>query len=366
MAARTPQYCLFKPRNLAYVTIDGHRNYLGPHGSLESRRRYEELVVEWRSRRRVDQPERDEPTVGQLMLSFLQWVSREYSESTISNTKQAVGYLRPIFAHTPLSRFGATEMRVYRQRLVDEDLARKTVNKHLTVVRGMFKWGIGEGLVPATCGVVLSAVPGIKPGRSGARETPPVLPVDDAVVEMTLPHMNRTVADMVRVQRLTGCRPQDVRMMTMQGLDITGPVWIYRPAKHKSRYTGRVRVIAIGPKGQAVLKPYLRREIDAPLFTVGGSKRKGFTRDHYNQSIERACRRAFPAPVMLTDEARSRWVAAHRWSPNRLRHTAATMVRSEFGLEAAQVFLGHAKADVTQVYAERDLGLLTKVAAAVG
>jgi len=354
------------------VTIDGHRKYLGPHGSLESRRRYEELIVEWRARRRVDQPERDEPTVGQLMLSFLQWVCREYSESTISNTKQALGYLRPIFAHTPLSRFGATEMRVYRQRLVDEDLARKTVNKHLTVVRGMFKWGIGEGLVPATCGVVLSAVPGIKPGRSGARETPPVLPVNDAVVEMTLPHMSRTVADMVRVQRLTGCRPQDVRMMTMRGLDtapnvapeFAGKVWIYRPAKHKGRYTGRVRVIAIGPQARSVLSPYLRTDLDAPLFTVGSSKRKGFSRDHYNQSIERACRRA--APIVLTPEGRERWIKEHRWSPNRLRHTAATMVRSEFGLEAAQVFLGHAKADVTQVYAERDLGLLTRVAAAVG
>ena len=42
------------------------------------------------------------------------------------------------------------------------------------------------------------------------------------------------------------------------------------------------------------------------------------------------------------------------WAPNRLRHTRATEVRKQFGLEAAQVILGHAKADVTQVYAERD------------
>ncbi len=33
---------------------------------------------------------------------------------------------------------------------------------------------------------------------------------------------------------------------------------------------------------------------------------------------------------------------------------AATRIRSEFGLETAQVVLGHAKADVTQIYAERD------------
>ena len=365
MTARTPQYCLFKPRNLAYVTLDGKRLYLGPHGSLESRRRYEELIVEWRARHRQVEPAEDEPRVGDLMLSYLQWVAREYSASTISNTKQAVGYMRPIFAHTPMSRFGATEMRVYRQALVDRDLARTTINKHLTVIRGMFKWGIGEGLVPASCGVVLSAVPGIKPGRSGARETAPILPVDDDVVDRTLPHLHPTVAAMVRVQRLTGCRPQDVRQMMMRGLDTSGgpgAVWIYRPTKHKSRYTGRARVIGIGPKAQAILKPFLRRDPDAPLFTMGRARRSGFTRDQYNKAILRGCRRSIP--VVVLDPAR--WFAEHRWSPNQLRHTAATQVRSAFGLEAAQVVLGHAKADVTQVYAERDLGLLKKVAAAVG
>src|SRR5262249_1052578 len=40
------------------------------------------------------------------------------------------------------------------------------------------------------------------------------------------------------------------------------------------------------------------------------------------------------------------------WSPGRLRHSYATMVRKQFGLEAAQVALGHARADVTQIYAE--------------
>jgi integrase len=48
-------------------------------------------------------------------------------------------------------------------------------------------------------------------------------------------------------------------------------------------------------------------------------------------------------------------VAIPRWHPNQLRHTRATEVRRRYGLEAAQVILGHSRADVTQVYAERDL-----------
>jgi integrase len=42
------------------------------------------------------------------------------------------------------------------------------------------------------------------------------------------------------------------------------------------------------------------------------------------------------------------------WGPNRLRHSAATRLRREEGLEAARVVLGHARAAVTEVYAEAD------------
>ena len=50
-----------------------------------------------------------------------------------------------------------------------------------------------------------------------------------------------------------------------------------------------------------------------------------------------------------------RWQSQHRWAPNQLRHSAATEVRKVYGLEAAQLVLGHASADVSQIYAERDM-----------
>jgi integrase len=54
------------------------------------------------------------------------------------------------------------------------------------------------------------------------------------------------------------------------------------------------------------------------------------------------------------------------WHPNQLRHSVGSRVRKEFGLEAAQVLLGHSRADVTQVYAERDQALAVRLAAAIG
>ena len=61
-----------------------------------------------------------------------------------------------------------------------------------------------------------------------------------------------------------------------------------------------------------------------------------------------------------------KWQSEHRWSPNQLRHTAATRIRKEHGLEAAQAVLSHANADTTQIYAERDTEKAMEVARAMG
>jgi integrase len=58
--------------------------------------------------------------------------------------------------------------------------------------------------------------------------------------------------------------------------------------------------------------------------------------------------------------------SVEHWHPNQLRHLHGTEVRRRFGLEAAQVALGHSTADVTQVYAERDRALAERVAREVG
>jgi site-specific recombinase XerC len=65
-------------------------------------------------------------------------------------------------------------------------------------------------------------------------------------------------------------------------------------------------------------------------------------------------------------EALKKWQSENRWSPNPLRHTAATEIRRQFGLEAAQVTLGHSNANVTQIYAERDLSKAAEIMRQVG
>jgi integrase len=193
--------------------------------------------------------------------------------------------------------------------------------------------------------------------------------------------MGRSVAAMVRLQLLTGCRAGEI--VVMRGCDLTPgePVWEYRPSGHKTAWRGKDRLIPLGPRAQAIVREFLKPDLAEYLFSPRdsvaerharrrASRRSKPTpselvkrvespgRDHarrysvndYGQAIRRACRKA-GVPV---------------WSPLRLRHTAATLIRARFGLEAAQAVLGHAKADVTQLYAERDQEKARRAAAEIG
>jgi hypothetical protein len=89
-----------------------------------------------------------------------------------------------------------------------------------------------------------------------------------------------------------------------------------------------------------------RRDFMAPG-RIKAKKRKGrksrAPRDRYGvASYRRAIHRACDLAKI------------ERWSPNRLRHTAATRVRREMGIDAARALLGHSDADTTTIYAERD------------
>jgi hypothetical protein len=158
------------------------------------------------------------------------------------------------------------------------------------------------------------------------------------------------------------------------------------------------RVIFIGPKAQAIIEPYLLHEPATYCFNPAESEaerhvemrshRKSkvqpsqrnrrkpsaarapkdcYTKDSYARAIRRGVDKANKA---IQNDAELFGIEAPKlpafWAPNRLRHTRATEVRRQFGLEAAQVILGHAKVDVTQVYAERDHALADDVMKKIG
>jgi hypothetical protein len=49
-------------------------------------------------------------------------------------------------------------------------------------------------------------------------------------------------------------------------IDTTGKLWVYKPAKHKTEHHGHDRIY-LGPLTQAVVKPFLKSDTQAHLFS---------------------------------------------------------------------------------------------------
>jgi len=405
-----PKYRHHKGSGQAFVQVKGKRHYLGTFGSPKSKEAYSRFIAELAASpvtTPAPTPVKSAAglTVVELADAYWQFCQGYYrkKDGTSSGWLDHIHlvlhrHLADLYGHRPAAGFGPKAFKTIRQRLVDAGNSRPYVNKLMPIVARCFKWGAAEELVPGSIYQDLRCVEGLKKGRTAAREPAPILPVEEALVEATLPHLPQIVADMVRFQRLTGCRPGEVCQLRPMDLDRGGEVWQYRPASHKTEHHGRERVIFVGPQAQAVIMLYLVREPTEHCFSPAESETKRHVemrarRKSKVQPSQRNRRKARPLRAPATSYTKDSYARAIRrgvttankaiqkdaelfgidnpallayWAPNRLRHTRATQVRRQFGLEAAQVILGHAKADVTQVYAERDHALADDVMKKIG
>lgn len=395
-----------KSGDRAFVEIAGTRHYLGVHGSDESRERYARLLAEWTTTGRAGSHDPNEITIAEIVSAFWTWCEGYYGDKpkrgTTSEPEHFRLALRPLvslYGRTKAAEFGPLKLRAVRQKLIDQGLCRTHINRQVIRLKRLFKWAGSEELIPGSVYHGLQTLPGLKRGRTSARETDPIRPVADSIIEATLAHATPTVAAMVRTHRLSGMRPGELVIMRTGDLDMSGAVWVYTPEFHKTQHHGRDRKVFLGPKAQAILTPFLRHDLQAYLFqpmqsererretmhaeretplscgNTPGSNRKSYPKwrptdrystDTYRKAIEYACRRAFPAPDGTKGDDLKAWRREHGWCSLQIRHSFATEVRREHGLEASQVLLGHAQADVTQVYAERDTAKAVAVAALVG
>lgn len=381
-----PSYRPHKATGQARVTIEGKDYYLGRYGSPESRAKYKRLIAQYCKAGAALPEVRAAPrpraaySVAELCGEYLAWAKREYrtrsgeETGSVENVRQALRALFELFADTDAAEFGPRSLMLLRDELVRRGLARSTVNDRTSIVRRAFKWAAQEEKIPASVYHGLQTVTGLRHDRGGARETEPVRPAPEAAIQAALPFMSEPVQAMVRLQLLTGARPSEVAFMRAVEVDRTGKVWVYRPSTHKNAWRGHERLVYIGPKGQDVIRAFLRPGLQdkflfsptiaelrrrdrlraarvTPLYpshvrALEGKRKakpKRKPRDHYDvssyrQAIARACGRA---KVIV-------------WKPNQLRHNAATHLRAEFGLDVAKAVLGHTRVETTQIYAEAD------------
>jgi integrase len=273
---RTPSYRRHKPSGQAVVTLDGRDLYLGRYGSPESRAEYDRLIAEWLvNGRRLPPPasgQGSDLSVNEMLLAYLRHADSYYVKNgkpTVEpgNIRLAVRPLRQLYGLSPAQDFGPLGLKAVRQAMVGAGLCRSEINRQVGLIVRAFKWAVSEEIIPPSVHQALQTVNGLRRGRSDVRESEPVKPVPEAFVDAIRPHVSRQVWAMVELQHLTGMRPGEVCIMRSADLDTAGRVWAYRPSSHKTEHHGRDRVIHLGPQAQAVLRPWLRVDLSAFLFS---------------------------------------------------------------------------------------------------
>ncbi|MEQ8847516.1 site-specific integrase [Botrimarina sp.] len=393
---RVPGYKLHKATGQAFVRLGKRFVYLGKYGSQESHAKYADVVrqhllgqpVAALPRRQSEVPPATVLTVRGLVDRYLAYARSYYAKGGKPTAEFAkfdtAGVLaKKRYGELPAEDFGPLCLEDLRDGMIGAGLARTTINGQTRRIVAIFKWGAAKQLVSAGVPQALGMVAGLRAGRSEARESKPVRPVDDAIVDATIVELPEVVADMVRLQRYTGARPGEVCKLRPCDIDRSGDVWLYTLADHKTAHHGKRRTVFIGPQGQAVLLKYLARAADTYCFRPCDSEAKRRAAQHAARTTPLSCgnrpgtnTKSSPlrtAGDRYTKDSYARAIAraakrakVEKWTPNQLRHTYATAVRRDHGLEAAQVMLGHSGAKVTEIYAERDMAKGAVVARLIG
>ena len=387
---RIPSLRHHKATGQGYVVLKKHHIYLGRYDHPDTQQKYLQTIAEWTANGRELPVDPYEITVAEVIAAYWRHTQRYYvgrdgkPTGEADTIRLALKPLKDLYGETRAADFGPLALKAVRQRMIERGWGRKSINCQVGRVKRCFRWAVENEMIPPTVYHGLQAVAGLKQGRSEAHEPDPVKPVPETDIYAVLPLVSPEVRAMIELQLLTGARSGEIVRLRAIDIDTSGKVWLARLLHHKNAYRGRERVLYLGPRAQQIIRAFVAdRPLDAYLFSpqdaedhrlklrhearktplgygnspgtnrVDEPARKAgdcYTTTSYRRAVARACKKA-----KITE-----------WSPHRLRHNAATIVRREYGLEAAQLILGHAHADVTQIYAETNHAKALQVAERIG
>lgn len=422
MTTRIPNYPSRPHKSgQARIKVRGKDVWLGRWNSPDSRAKYARIVAELAAGGEAAPTRSFDVTIFDLVNAFRSWAATRY----VKNGRQtsefrlfglALGPVLDLYGSTLAVDFGPLAMLTCRDELKARGYCRKKVNEHLGRIRRVFKWGVSRELVPESVWRALQAVEGLRPGE--APDMPKVKPVPPESIAAVEKHVLPPVWAMIQLQLWTAMRPGEVTIMRTCDVrasdpaippELEGKVWVYRPASHKTEHHDMERIVFLGPHAQQILSAWLRPEnpeayLFSPQEAVAFSRaeraaRRRHVRKYsrktrpqrapkayydvtaYNHAVQRACEIAMgmpseyrvPSKSTLSDEEKaarrakaSEWRAKHAWSPNQLRHNAATLIREKYGIEVARIICGHANIATTEIYAEADLEMAARAILQMG
>lgn len=286
----------------------------------------------------------DAASLAQQWLTHLA-VERGVSPHTLSNyardVRRYTGWLAAA-GKTDLSQVTATDIEAYVADLRRgvggaRPLAASSAGRALTVARGLHKFGVEEGELPA------DAAADVSPPRAGDR-LPDTLSIDEvaALLDACPTETPSGLRDKALLETLyaTGARVSEVLSLSVDdataALDSeTGGVLTVTGKGNKQR------LVPLGSKARDALEAYLVR--GRPVFANGSShalllnKRGGaLSRQSAWNAIKQAAARAG-----LEKDV----------SPHTLRHSFAThLLEGGADVRSVQELLGHASVTTTQIY----------------
>ena len=312
------------------------------------------------------------PTVRQVVASFMADAALRYTprggRGELDNMQVAVAPLVMLFGDELACAIGPLHLRAIQIYLCREGYCANVVNAMIGRVRRVFRWAAGRTLIPVERVGALSLLPAVRAPE--APDRPRVLEAPQADVSALLTWLRRpadvgitpnggdhgvlasirpalprasvarrgalspreTLAAMIELQLLGSMRPGELCSMSGGEVDRSSACWVYRPLRHKTSWKGKRRAIRIGPRGQELMAPHLLRHGAGAVFrTILGTP---WTANSYAQAVHRACKRA----------------GVPGWSPNQLRHLAATLAEQRAGADLASHLLGHSDLRTTQRY----------------
>jgi integrase len=285
-------------------------------------------------------------TFGDAVAEWLRFVEDEKARrsSTLRDYRNtANGCLTPEFgAETPLEAIGRARIDSYRRRLLAEGrLSRRTIQKQMVLLHGIFKRAKWLGWVSAN---PADDVERVNVQRSGEFNV-----LSAAEVGTVARKADPTFGAAILVAAFTGLRTGEVRALRWRDVNFAGSsirVQRNKPAggEEGAPKSGKVRSVPLMDDAARELDALSRREAfvgpDDPVFCNESGEMLG----------EDAFRKALYSALEEAGIDRESFPARGGFTFHDLRHTFGTLAAQVWPLHDVQAFMGHADIQTTMRY----------------
>lgn len=340
---KTTKLKLHKATGRYCVRIDGREVYLGKD-KAEAEKQYFALMAG------ITKPEQEQILhVSEIIERYLNYQAM-YGKASDRLTC-AMRHLNQSLGHYVPGQIKMENLMRLRETMLEPNKrgqrhCRTEINRLMRECARCFQWAAAHELATAEVHGKFSVLEPLKAGRCDAPEQKAVSVVELDAVRSVQGKVRVPVKAMIELQLLTGARPGEIVNLKVDMIERTVDPWKCELTEHKTAHRGHKRVLFFGEQAQAVLKPFILAAGKTGYLFTTGADCNPYDVAAYRKAITRGCMTA----------------KVQHWHPHQLRHTAATELRKQYGVEVARAVLGHAHLAATEIYAEVDQQVASRIA----